>query len=182
MEAEILTGRSISETFSKIILLVCAISHICLANSEIISARISKNVCDSHGQYIGEMIDHEYQKDFSQAFKNIDLHHDGLETEDGVFGIPISMIVIYEDGIYLVTMNNSYGIFSVDKAQKTAGGLYTVSYDDHQNSRDIYLPQLYRNLKNMGINILSIRDLNYIFNLSKGGKSSYLKNYKKCVE
>ena len=34
------------------------------------------------------------------VFNDIDLSRDGIETEEGVFGVPVSIVVIYEDKIH----------------------------------------------------------------------------------
>ena len=76
-------------------------------------------------------------------------------------------------------MNNSHGVFSVYEAKREAEELYAVQNNNYLIAREVHLPKLYDNLKKLGINILSVRDLELISKLSKTEKDLYFKNYRR---
>ncbi len=111
----------------------------------------------------------EKLKDFSEAFESVDLNCNGTETEEGIFGVPIYLIVKNKSGLFLVVVNNTYGVFTICAAREHKCRVWYVSNEgnnckgDRFCDREVYDPTLYKHLKNMGLNILSEKDLKEIY-------------------
>ena len=95
------------------------------------------------------------KKNYAKAFEGIDVWRDGEKTEDGVFGIPTQLVVKSNNKCYFVFVNNAYGVFCVVPAKRIGDGW--VRRNDKY--RDIYLPRLYDNLKEMGLKILTPEEI-----------------------
>ena len=99
---------------------------------------------------------HEDTADYSRAFEGIDIWRDGEETEDGVFGEPVYMVVKSNNRCYLIIINNVHGVFGVypviEQGEQWISG--------EEEGRDIYLPGLYEKLQKLGLKVLSVEELN----------------------
>lgn len=72
-------------------------------------------------------IDPRYaQHNFAGAFKGVNLARDGEETEDGVFGHPIRLIVQADEGNFLLYVNNVEDVFSIYRLRKSKGGYFLL--------------------------------------------------------
>ena len=95
------------------------------------------------------------KQDYAKAFEGIDVRVDGDETEDGVFGMPAYMVIKSNNKYYLLIINNTHGVISVYSARKKEN--QWISGKDE--SRHIYLPELYEKLKAMGLKVLTEEEL-----------------------
>ena len=121
-------------------------------------------------------IDSRYsQHDFTDVFKGVNLAEDGEETDDGVFGHPIKLIVQADEGNFLLYVNNVEDIFSIYRLRKTKEGHFIAL---QKGSREIRLPGLSAKLRNAGLNLLSCDDLRRIHKLPQDERSQFFKNYR----
>lgn len=141
----------------------------------VISARISKPVCDSTG-YIGDKIDTAYKKNFADCFEGIDIAQLEDAGELGVWGMPVYFILKTENGYYGLTMNNEYGVFSLRKVTRN-GKMYKSSRKKGTH-KTIYAPELYDRLKTAGINIASLDDMRAAHKLPSQECKKVLESYK----
>lgn len=120
-------------------------------------------------------IDTRYsQHNFASAFNGVDLAKDGEETEDGVFGHPIRLIVQADEGNFLLYVNNEEDVFSIYPLRKSKSGYFVTR---QRGSREVRLPGLSGKLKDAGLNILSCDDLRRIHKLPQVERSRFFKNY-----
>lgn len=112
--------------------------------------------------------------DFAEAFRGLNLAQDGEETEDGVFGRPIRLIVKSDEGDFLLIVNNTEGVFGIYPLRRS-GRKFKAST---KGSRDVRLPALYSRLKSAGLNILTEDDLKRIQSLPRSERRQFFRSYR----
>ena len=142
--------------------------------AEVVSARISR---PSSLVELGSVIDARYQKDFEACFEGIDL--DALEDagELGIWGCPVRFILKTSGGYYLLSMNNTHGVFNLYKVKRLFYGVYVLPDDDDDFGKCLYLPELYDKLKAEGVYILSESEMADIAKLPAVERRAILKDY-----
>lgn len=120
-------------------------------------------------------IDPRYaQHNFAGAFKGVNLARDGEETEDGVFGHPIRLIVQADEGNFLLCVNNVEDVFSIYRLRKSTGGYFVTR---QTGSREVRLPGLSGKLKDEGLHVLSCEALRRIHKLPVEERRQFFRNY-----
>lgn len=147
------------------LLLSCCARAWGAVNSALISREVKSGLHEVDARYAAH--------DFVVAFGDLNLAEAGEETEDGVFGRPIRLIVRSDEGDFLLVVNNTEGVFSIYRLHRS-GTLFKASTRD---SRDVRLPKLYTRLKSAGLNILSENDLKSAHKLPRNERRRFFKDY-----
>ena len=148
------------------LLLSCCAQAWGAVNSALISRQVKDGVHEVDPRYTAH--------DFVVAFGDLNLAEAGEETEDGVFGRPIRLIVRSDEGDFLLVVNNTEGVFSIYRLHRS-GKVFKVSTRD---SRDVRLPELYSRLKSAELNILSEKNLKAIYKLPRSEGRQFFKDYR----
>lgn len=135
-------------------------------NSALISRQVKDGLHEVDARYAAH--------DFAVTFGDLNLAEAGKETEDGVFGRPIRLIVRSDEGDFLLVVNNTEGVFSIYRLHRS-GKMFKASTRD---SRDVLLPGLYARLKAAGLNILSEEELKKAHRLPRSERREFFKDYR----
>ena len=104
----------------------------------------------------GRFYNHPQAKgyDFRACLEDFDLLHDGKNCDDSTFGPNIRLVAKIDGKPYILEVDAQYGVFSLYAAKRQLkapklGSNWRVS----KKIREFYLPELYDQLRQAGLNI-----------------------------
>ncbi len=120
---------------------------------------------------------------FADCFAGINLATLRSNTEDGVFGYPIDMLILTQKRAYILCVNNTHGVFSLFRATEISPGHYIVTQRGQSTARSIHHAELYDKLRAAGLNILSEEQLLQAFrqHKSREAREAWQQQYQKVL-